>query len=149
MAETSENQEQQVAEASGDRRAELEGILAQKEEEISLQSTRIAELEQSLAESNGKLTEASTALAQAIANYRTLAVQSEPLAPADMIKGDSIETIDASLKSAREVISKVKAGLEAEGKVARVPAGAPQRRTFSLSALSPRDKIRSAIGGNK
>ncbi len=146
MSEQSENQNQPVTEeASLARISELEGLVAQKDEEITLKSSRLVELEQALAESNGKVSAGGNALAQAVASYRTLVTRSEPLVPAEMIKGDSIEAIEASLKAAREVIGKVKAGLEAEGKVTRVPAGAPQRRAANLSALSPRDKIQRGI----
>lgn len=148
MTETLENHDQPEAnEAPQDRLAELEKLLAQKDAELGLASIRAAGFEQALYESNGKLKETADALAQAVSSYRSLAIESHPLVPPEMLKGDSIEAINASLKSAKEIISKVKTGLEAEGKAARVPAGAPQRRHPDRPALSPRDKIQQAIGG--
>jgi len=130
---------------------ELEGLLAQKEEEFSLANTRIAELEQALAELDTKLADTTNALSQAIASYKALAIKSKPGVIEELITGDNIEEIDASLEKAKTLIVRVRKGLEEEEEVAatRVPAGAPQRVPLDLSALSPREKIQYAIGGKK
>ena len=129
--------------------AELEDLLAQKDEELSLANARITELEQALAESEKKLTDTSNALSQAIASYRELVIKSNPGVIEELIVGDSIEEIDASLEKAKSLIVKVRQGLEEEVAATRVPAGAPQRTPLDLSALSPREKIQYAIGGKR
>jgi len=137
------------SEASQAKIAELESLLAQKEEEISLTKARITELEQALAESNKKLADAGNALPQAIASYRTLAIKSNPGVIEELVTGESIEEINASIEKAKTLIAKVRKGLEEEVATTRVPAGAPQRTLLDLSALSPREKIQYAIGGKK
>jgi hypothetical protein len=64
-----------------------------------------------------------------------------------MIKGNSIEEINESVKSAQALVEKVKKELGAESARVRIPAGAPQRTPIDLSALSSREKIRYAMEG--
>ena len=71
----------------------------------------------------------------------------EPDVPEELIAGDSIEAIADSLTSAKELVTKIRKGMEAEISLARVPIGAPERAAPDLSALSPREKIQYAIGG--
>jgi len=142
-------EESELSEASRVRVAELEGLVAGKEEELSQANTRIAELEQAVADSSNKLSKVNENLNLAISSYKALVVQSNLDVPEELIAGDSIEAVNNSLTSARELISKVRSGIEAEISSAKVPAGAPQRAPIDLSALSPREKIQYAIGGKK
>jgi len=122
--------------------AELEQLIADKDNEL-------ATLKQAMAESDKALADVKNSLAQAVASYRALVVQANPDIPDELITGDSIEAIDQSLENARALISRVKRGLEVEAAKTRVPAGAPQRTLPDLSALSPREKIQYAIGGKR
>jgi len=139
---------------------ELEGLIAKKDEELAANDLRIRELEQamserdnqiatlkqSLAELELRLTELNAQLSQAVSSYRALVIKSNPGVPEELVTGDSIEAIDKSLAGAQNLIGKVRKELEAEIAGARVPAGAPQRGTIDLSALSPKEKIQYAIG---
>ena len=142
-------EELEPGEAPGDRVVELEGLLAQKDEEMGRANAQIAELEQAAAESNDKLNKLNESLNQAVSSYKALVIQSNPDVLEELVTGDSIETINNSLASAKELIGKVRSGIEAEILSAKVPAGAPQRAPIDLSALSPREKIQYAIGGKK
>jgi chromosome segregation ATPase len=148
-------------EEPGDNRlAELEALIAGKDEALAAKERRIAELEQALAEKDeqitaltqsaaeleARLTGLEESLAQAISSYRALAVKYNPGLPEEQVVGDSIEAIDASLASAQALVNRVRQELEAEMAAARIPAGAPLRTPADLSALSPRDKIQYAIG---
>jgi len=149
------------SEASRERIAELENLVAQKDQELASRDTRISELEavvasleseiaalkQAIAESNDSLNKLNESLKQAVASYKTLVIQSNPDLPEELITGDSIEAITDSLVSAKELVSKIRKGMEAEISLARVPLGAPERTAPDLSALSPREKIQYAIGG--
>ena len=142
---------------------ELEGLITQKDQELASRDTRISELEQAaasleseiailkqaVAESNDKLNLLNESLNQAVASYKALAIQSNPDVPEELVTGDSIEAITDSLASAKELISKIRKGMEAEISLVRVPVGAPERTAPDLSALSPREKIQYAIGGKK
>ena len=67
----------------------------------------------------------------------------------DIVAGNknTIESLNESLEKARNLIGRVRQGLETEIALTRVPAGAPERRPPDLSALTPREKIKHAIGG--
>ncbi|MEE8353385.1 MAG: hypothetical protein V3S10_02925, partial [Dehalococcoidales bacterium] len=114
--------------------AELEAALADGEGET-------ATLRESVTDLEGKLAAAVDSLAEAVASYRAVIVRANPEVVEDLITGDTIDAIDESLVTARNVIDRVKRGMEEETALARVPAGAPERRTPDLSALSSREKI--------
>jgi len=129
--------------------AELEGLVAQKDEELTRANAHITELEQAVAESEEKLTTLKDSLAEAVASYKATVVQANPEVLEELVTGDTIESINESLNKAKTLISRVRQGLEAEISGTRIPAGAPQRTPPDLSALSPREKIQYAIGGKK
>ena len=149
------------SEASRARVAELEGIIAQRDQELASRDTRISELRQVTANLESEITTVKQAVAeadeslhklgesfkQAVASYKVLVIQSNPDVPEELVTGDSIEAITDSLASAKELISKIRKGMEAEISLVRVPVGAPERTAPDLSALSPREKIQYAIGG--
>ncbi len=145
-----ENQNPPSGEELGESRlAELEGLLAQKDEELTKANTRIGELEQAAADSEAKLTTTSDSLAEAVVGYRALVVESHPEVLEELITGDSVEAINESLREAQTLVSRVRQGLETEITLARVPAGAPERTSPDLSTLSPREKIQYALGGKQ
>jgi len=156
------------SEALRARVAELEGVIAQRDQELASRDTHISELErsesslrqivadkenevatlkQAVAESNDSLYKLGESFKQAVASYKVLVIQSNPDVPEELVTGDSIEAINDSLTSAKELVSKIRKGMEAEISLARVPAGAPERTPPDLSALSPREKIQYAVGG--
>ena len=148
---------------SPDRIAEVESLVAQKEEELALANARIAGLEEALADKDsdiatleqlkaeleGELSTLNSSLAEAVTNYKTMVIQTNPEVMEELISGDNIEAINESLEKAKSLISRVRQGLETEISLARVPAGAPERRSPDLSALSPSEKIQYAIGGRR
>ena len=145
---------------SVDRVAELEGLVAQKDEELARLNTHLNELERVIADRDGeittlkqtevelgeKLTTISDSLKEAVASYKTVVVQANPEVLEELISGDTIEAINKSLNQAKALVSKVRQGLEAEISLAKVPAGAPERTSPDFSGLSPREKIQQAIG---
>ena len=143
------------------RLAELEGLLAEKDDGLASRNRQISKLEQAIADRDGEITSLkqsvaeskehikrlSDGLSQAVASYKTLITSANPQVPEELIGGDTIEAIDDSLGKAKNLVSKVRQGLEAEVMQARVPAGAPVRTPPDFSALSSREKIQYAIGG--
>ena len=103
-------------------------------------------LEQAVSETTDNLSKLNGRLSQAVFTYKALMVQSNPDIPEELVTGDSIEAINHSLTSAKELVSKVREGLEAEALSASVPAGAPERTPPDLSALSSSEKIRYGLG---
>ena len=128
---------------------ELEGLVAQKDEELTKANARITELEQAVAGSEGKLTTIQNSLAEAVAGYKAMVVQANPEVLEELVTGDTVDSINDSLNKAKTLVSRVRQGLETEISGAKIPAGAPQRTPPDLSALSPREKIQYAIGGKK
>ena len=140
---------------------EMEGLLAQREEELNRANARLIELEQVVATKDGEITDLKQAqggleerltalngsLAEAVASYKDMVLRSNPEVVEELISGDTVEAINESLDRAKTLVSKVRQGLETEISLARVPAGAPERALPDLSALSPREKIQYAIGG--
>jgi len=120
----------------------LEQALADKDSEI-------VALKQALDEAERKLTDLGNALSQAVASYKALVVQANPGVLADLITGDTVDEVNESLKNAQALVDRVRQEMEAEASKTRVPAGAPQRAPLDLSALSPREKIQYAIGGER
>ena len=93
---------------------ELGGLIAQKEEELRLANARIGELEQAVADKDSdiaaskqsavELGEKSTAvkdsLAQAVASYKALVIQSNPGVLEQLVTGDTIDDINESVEMA-------------------------------------------------
>jgi len=127
------------------RLAELKSLIGEKERALAEANTRISELEQALVESEEKLKTTSDSLAEAVVSYKKLVVENSPEVPEELIGGESVTAINQSLEQARSLVSRVKQGLEAEIQATRVPAGAPQRTSPDLSALSPREKIQYGV----
>jgi uncharacterized coiled-coil protein SlyX len=138
-------------------------LLAQKDEELAKANARVTELEevvldkdsdiaslqQLMTELEEKLAVTNDSLAEAVNSYRNMIIQANPDIVEELISGDTIESLNESLEKARSLIGRVRQGLETEIALARVPAGAPERRPPDLSALSLREKIQYAIGGKR
>lgn len=82
---------------------------------------------------------------RAAQRYRELVVASEPALPADLIAGDDVDAVDASVEAARALVGRVRTHIEQQAQAGRVPAGAPARTGPDLSALTPEQKIRYGL----
>jgi len=154
-----------MAEANNDKVStpeELETVKAQLEEEQKAKTTleeamaqkdaRLAELEAALSEAKQGSEASATELAsvkeardQAVTKYLGMAKASNPQVPEDMISGETIAEIDASVEKGKGLVSAVKKTLESGTAAAKVPAGAPTRGAISLEGMSPKDKIAAGI----
>jgi hypothetical protein len=72
-------------------------------------------------------------------------LRAEPALPAEMITGDTLDAVDASVIAAREVVGRIRVHMESQASAARVPAGAPQRAAPDVSTMSPQQKIRHGL----
>jgi predicted nuclease with TOPRIM domain len=151
-----------VAEATKeltDKVATLEAELATKTGEFETIQGQLTTIQGQLAEAtaaHSKLTAAHSELveefegakaayAYAVDDYKKLVLASNPLFTPDIIGGDTIEAVKASVDKANALVGKVKEGLEAQAKalagLAVVPAGAPERKGVDTSSLSTKEKI--------
>jgi hypothetical protein len=106
---------------------------------------RIAQLEQDIASKDSELATIKETLASGVAKYRAAVLASAPDIPEELVKGETVEAIEASLEQARGIVARVRQQLEVEAEEKRVPAGAPPRAPQDLSALSPAEKIAYAL----
>jgi hypothetical protein len=81
----------------------------------------------------------------AVTAYKKLAVSSNPLFSAELITGNTIAEIDASMQKLTGLAGLVRSKIEAEIKAVSVPAGAPERSGPDTSGLSPREKIKQGL----
>jgi hypothetical protein len=126
-------------------KAAVEAALAEKDARISeLNATLNVALQGSEAAAT-ELAQIKEAHAKAVAKYLDVVRTANPTIPKDIIVGQTIEEIDASLEKAEAIADAIRANLEAQAKEAKVPAGAPTRGTISLEGLSPREKIAAGI----
>ena len=126
-----------------------DATIARLEQAIADRDGEVEAMKQSVAEAEEKLTEINNTLSQAVAGYKAMVVSSNPGMLAELVTGDTVDEVDESLKSAQALVDRVKQEMEAEVSKTKIPAGAPQRAPIDLSALSPREKIQYAIGGNR
>ncbi len=77
----------------------------------------------------------------AVAAYRELVLQSNPVLPADMVQGSTIDEVKASVDKATALVGQIKQGLAQQQSNTNVPAGSPGRTPADLSAMTTREKI--------
>lgn len=137
----------------------LEEAVAEKEARIAELEATVAQLKASLADQAQGLAvqgevlksvqeEAATLkgrLAQATTKFRDVLLAQAAEVPQELVTGETIEEMEASLASGRALVERVKRQLESSISAERVPAGAPPRSAPDLSALSPREKIAYAL----
>ena len=146
MEELDELREELVgARAEADRLAEE---LADREARAQTLAEEMAALRQDLETARQEVTLArstSTDESRRLAErYRAVLVMAAPEVPAELIQGESVEELDRSLVSARDLVARVREQMQAQT-VARVPAGSPVRGAPDVSGLSPAEKIRLGI----
>ena len=85
----------------------LEEALGNKEAELVEANATIAGMEQAAAESAQSLGRLDDSLKQAVSSYKDVVVQSNPGIIEELINGESIEEINASLEKAKSLVSQV------------------------------------------
>ena len=133
-----------MAEETQDEKPQSSGETNWKAKSAEMQA-RLTQLEQSIASRDDELTAIKQLLSGAVAKYRDAVLASAPGIPQELVKGESLDEIDASLETARGIVSKVRQQLEVEAEANKVPTGAPPRMPQDLSALSPAEKIAYAL----
>ncbi|MFN8584339.1 MAG: hypothetical protein U0446_03295 [Dehalococcoidia bacterium] len=79
----------------------------------------------------------------AVARYRDAALAAEPELPPELVSGQTVEEVDASLAAARSTVASIRQRLSegAESSMRGFPAGAPARLGGSTEGLSAAEKI--------
>ena len=85
-----------------------------------------------------------TARRAAVARYREAVLAAEPTLPPELVAGDSLDEVDASVEAARRAVARIRERLAAESDEAAgrgFPAGAPGRLPPNADAMSASEKI--------
>ncbi len=128
---------------------EVETVAENEGEESPALKEVVRQLEETLAGKEQELASLREQMALTVNKYRELALAVAPEVPAELVRGATVEEIEASLAGAREVVDRVKQQLESQRAQERVPTGAPPRVPVDLSGLSPREKIAYALTRGK
>lgn len=103
-------------------------------------------LEQALAATRRELARQRDLASAAVARYREAMLAAEPDLPPEMVRGESIEDVDASIAAARTMVARVRERVEARRPSERgFPAGAPARESGGRGHLSARQKIAAGL----
>jgi len=123
----------------------LEEAMAGKDARLAELETALSEAKQGSEASTAELAAVKEARDQAVSKYLGMAKAANPQVPGDMITGETIEEIDATVEKGKGLVAAVKETLESKTAAAKVPAGAPTRGAISLEGMSPKDKIAAGI----
>jgi chromosome segregation ATPase len=124
---------------------EAQGRVAALEEELAAARTEAEAKHELVLSLEGQVEELRGALTAAAERYRELLLASNPEVPGDLVRGESIEEVEASLEAARQTVLQVRSHLESQAQAGRVPTGSPVRSGPDLSALSPQEKIQMGL----
>ncbi len=101
----------------------------------------VAELESDLSRSREEAAGLRESLDTAVAKYKGALLSTLPEIPEELVGGETVDEVDASLERAMRIVSKVRQELEGRVSPADVPTGAPARAMPDMSTLSPAEKI--------
>ncbi|MGE3856524.1 MAG: hypothetical protein AB7G21_06165 [Dehalococcoidia bacterium] len=120
-------------------RAELEALAAAEAE----QQDALAE---ALAASNRALEAQREATRAAVARYREALLQADADLPPDLVQGETLEDVDASVAAARSAVALIRERVTAEVREEwrGFPVGSPAREHPSTHSMTPAEKI--AVG---
>jgi hypothetical protein len=114
--------------------------------DASPEATRTLVLEQALEAAQRELAHQRDLACAAVARYRQAVLAAEPDLPPEMVHGENIEDVDASIAAARTMVAHVREQVEARRPSERgFPAGAPARDTSARGHLTARQKIAAGL----
>lgn len=112
----------------------------------TLDTQRTLVLEQALEAAQRELARQRDLACAAVARYRQAVLAAEPDLPPEMVSGENIEDVDASIAAARTMVAHVREQVEARRPSERgFPAGAPARDTSARGHLTARQKIAAGL----
>ena len=121
-----------------DRIDELTSLLSQVRDEMSQKQEAAENTWMEMTALREEKVEAVTACREALR-------LAHPGLPPDLISGETVQDLNASVDAAKALVDQVRAALNAEREAARVPAGAPVNPGLDMEGLSSRDKIAAGV----
>lgn len=125
--------------------AEKENRLKQLETDIENANAKLNTHVTEMADRDKEVSDLRGKLGGAAAKYRQIVLSGSPEVPEELVKGETVEEVEASFANARQMVERVKQGLEGKQQRERVPTGAPPRSPLDVSAMSPQEKIVYAL----
>jgi len=122
----------------------LEEAMAEKDAKLAELEAALSEAKQGSEASATELASVKEARDQAVSKYLGMAKASNPQVPQDIISGETIAEIDASVEKGKGLVASVKKTLESETAAAKVPAGAPTRGE-TTEGMSNKDMIAAGL----
>lgn len=98
------------------------------------------ELQQALAAAQRELARQRDLTRSAVARYRLAVLAAEPELPPELVSGETLDAVDASLDAARAMVVRVRERAEVKRVERGFPAGAPAR-THTPPPMTSREKI--------
>ena len=128
--------------------AEARATLTDKDAAIASLQTQLGEVQSGFDAQAGLMAKFQEDTAAATGKYLEAVRSLNAAIPADVITGDTIEDIDASVAHAQAIADAVRQTLADEAKKAKVPAGAPTR-AINLDGLTAKEKIALGLSQQK
>jgi len=122
----------------------LEEAMAEKDAKLAELEAALSEAKQGSEASATELASVKEARDEAVSKYLGMAKASNPQVPQDIISGETIAEIDASVEKGKGLVASVKKTLESETAAAKVPAGAPTRGE-TTEGMSNKDMIAAGL----
>ena len=124
-------------------RAELEAVAAAEGEMHDA-------LEEALTEAQQALAAQREATRAALGRYREALLAAEPDLPPDMVAGETLEAVDASVAAARQTVARIRERMAASAVPGAAPSrgfpvGAPARGGHSTRGLTAAEKIAAGL----
>jgi len=129
-----------------DVQAEIEALAAEGLAGRETDAERARTLEAALTAAQHELARQRDLARAAVARYREAVLANEPDLPPELVRGDSIEDVDASITAARTMVARVRERVESRRpSEPGFPAGAPARESSALGHLTARQKIAAGL----
>ena len=127
---------------------EAQATLTEKDGTIAALQTQLGEVQSGFDAQAGLMAKFQEDTAAATGKYLEAVRSLNAAIPADVITGDTIEAIDASVAQAQAIADAVRQTLADEAKKGKVPAGAPTR-VINLDGLTAKEKIALGLSQQK
>jgi hypothetical protein len=118
-----------------------------KEVQQPKESQQLQEINLALQKTSERLAKLEADLNKATAGYRSMLVSQNPEVLPELIRGESIEELDKSLATAKELTEKVRQQIEKKAAAERIPGGAPARTAPNAENMNAHEKIVYGLGG--
>jgi hypothetical protein len=118
-------------------------VLAELQAVTDAEAATASAVEQALESTRRELEAQRRTAREAVARYRDAALAAEPDLPPDLVAGETLDEVDASLAAARRAVAQIRQRIaeHADPATRGFPAGAPARGGGSTEGMSAAEKI--------